>query len=390
MNSGIQRVFRGRESLKKLPQMMEKLGMEKPMIVGGETLTRRLMKQHPGLINAPVFSGYHPNPDLDDAAAGEALFRRQSCDGLISIGGGSAIDTAKAIRAALAAGRLEALKAQWITGTAKADGTSGEMEGTEVPQIAIPGTAGSGAEATPSAVVYVEGRKKSLSAPGLTPEGVILDASLLDSLPVYHKKASALDALCQGIESYWSRSATTDSRVNAYLAILGVLDNLKAYLAGDPHAAEEMMDAAYQSGKAIAISKTTAAHALSYQITTRMGLAHGHACMLTLPVIWEELNRQEDQKELMGELSSIMRLGNPLMGPKLLKGILLDLEMAIPEMPDAKTLEEMAGMVNTERLSNHPMALTTEDVQKIYRRSFLKTPPMEQQACMDIWRYYGA
>ena len=111
---------------------------------------------------------------------------------------------------------------------------------------------------------------------------------------------------------------------------------------------------------------------------------------MTLPVIWEELNRQEDQKDLMGELSSIMRLGNPLMGPKLLKGILLDLEMAIPEMPDAKTLEEMAGMVNTERLSNHPMALTTEDVQKIYRRSFLKTPPMEQQACMDIWRYYGA
>ena len=217
MSTKIQKVFRGRDSLSKVPQMMEKLQMSRPLIIGGDTLTGKLIRKNPGLMTAALFSGYHPNPDLDDAMAGVTAFQHQECDGLISIGGGSAMDTAKAVQAILAAGSLEAVNKGQIP------------EQMTVPHLAIPGTAGSGSEATPNAVVYAENRKMSLASPGLTPDGVILDASLLDSLPMYHKKSCALDALCQGIESFWCRSATDDSRVHAYLAILGVLDNLKAY-----------------------------------------------------------------------------------------------------------------------------------------------------------------
>ena len=119
--------------------------------------------------------------------------------------------------------------------------------------------------------MYENGQKISIGHPCLLPEGVILDSALLDSLPDYHRKSCALDALSQGIESYWSRAATEESRVHAYLAILGVLDNLKAYLAGDAHAADEMLEAAYQSGRAIQITRTTAAHAMSYQLTKTGG-----------------------------------------------------------------------------------------------------------------------
>ena len=143
---------------------------------------------------------------------------------------------------------------------------------------------------------------------------------MLDSLPAYHKKSAALDALSQGIESYWCRNATEDSRVHAYLAILGVMDNLKAYLAGDPHAAEEMLDASYQSGKAIQITRTTAAHAMSYQLTKQLGLAHGHACMVTLPVLWEAMQDREEMQECLSDLCGKMRLSNPQLVPKLLRG----------------------------------------------------------------------
>ena len=375
--NGYQKVIRGRDSLKRLPEMMEKLGIRKPLIVGMDPLTGMLMKKVPALISDPVFSAFHPNPDLADSKAGADVFFREECDGLISVGGGSSIDTAKAIKARMNADTDNDVVLNRLTGR------------YACPHIAIPGTAGTGSEATQIAVAYADGKKISLNHPDLIPDGVILDASLLDSLPVYHKKSCALDALSQGIESYWSRNACEDSRVHAYLAILGVLDNLKAYLAGDRHAAEEMMDASFQSGKAIQITRTTAAHAMSYMLTKRMGLAHGHACMLTLPVLWEMMQEREDMQPVLQELSSIMRLGDIRMVPKLLKGIMYDLDMPVPPMPDAKTLDELASSVNTERLNNHPVDMTKDEIREAYRRAMSPLCENEKTACLDIWRYYG-
>ena len=370
-------VLRGNGSLKKLPDMMEKMGIRHPIIVGMEPLTGKLLRQNPGLLTSPVFSAFHPNPDLPDALAGAEMFRKEACDGLISIGGGSSIDTAKAIKALLY--------------TASADDVAGNRfpEEMKMPHIAIPGTAGTGSEATQTAVVYVEGSKVSLNHPGLLPDGVVLDASLLESLPAYHKKSCALDALAQGIESYWCASATDDSRVHAYLAILGVLDNLKAYLAGDSHAADEMLDASYQSGKAIQITRTTAAHAMSYRLTKTYGIAHGHAVMITLPVLWEMAAEHDEMKEVLSELSRIMRLGDPLMVPRLLKGIMADLDMKIPDLPDEAALDELAGSVNAERMNNHPVKMTREEIREAYRRALTPMCEAEKQACLDIWRYYN-
>jgi len=375
----VQRVLQGRGKLEKLPDLMEKCGINRPLIVGGKTLIARLLRKNPSLLSAPVFSGYHANPDATDAKHGAELFRKENCDGLISIGGGSAMDTAKTVKALLAAGGKETLPD--LTALA-----AGEMK---TPHIAISGTAGTGAEATQFAVMYLEGVKKSLSHPDLLPEGALLDADLLDSLPDYHRKSCAMDALSQGIESYWSAGADDDSRVHAFLAILGVLDNLTAYLKGDPHAAEEMLDASYQSGKAIQITRTTAAHAMSYQITKLLGPAHGHACMLTLPYLWEAMIGREDCKERLRDLAEKMRLGDVTMGPRLLKGILYTLELEIPRMPDTETMDRLVSSVDPERLGNHPMPLSREEIRKIYTQAFTKVREPELQACLDIWKYYG-
>ena len=397
----------GRGSLKRLPEMMKKLKIRNPLIVGIPPLPERLTGEVPSLSNAPLFSAFHANPDLRDTLAGAALFREAGCDGLIAVGGGSSIDTAKGIRALLAtasAAPTASAPTSSAAPTASASTSSVPSALEEalfrvarrllpdrlpVPEIAIPGTAGTGSEATQFAVVYDGGKKISLDHPDLLPEGVILDAALLDTLPMYHKKSCALDALAQGIESYWSRGATEESRVHAYLAILGVLDNLKAYLAGDPKAAEEMLHAAFQSGKAIQITRTTAAHAMSYQLTKTMGLAHGHAVMVTLPVLWEMMLPREEMKETLSSLSRLMRLGDPMMGPRLLWGILLDLEMPIPENPGEERLEELAASVNAERLGNHPVPLSREDVKAAYRKAFLPLPEAERRLCLDLWRYYG-
>ena len=377
MSVTYQKVFRGRGSLSRIPQMMSKFSVSKPLIVGSGLLTGKLLKKVPSLLTAPVFDDYHPNPDFEDAVKGVGIFHTHQCDGIISIGGGSAIDTAKAIKALL------------FTESQKSALEGRFPEHMPIPHIALPATAGTGAEATQNAVIYVENRKASLSHPALRPDGVVLDADLLETLPLYHRKSSALDALCQGIESYWCTSATEDSRIHAYLAILGVLDNLKAYLAGDPHAAEEMLDASYQSGKAIQLTRTTAAHAMSYQLTKTMGYAHGHACMLTLPTLWEAAEKEEGMTNILTDLSRKMRLGNSQMVPKLLRGILIDLDMEIPSMPSEEILDMLSDSVNTERLSNHPVKMTSKDVKDIYKRAFIPIGDAEKLACLDIWKYYG-
>ena len=397
----IQKVIRGRDSLRRVPEMLAALGIQRPLIVGSRHLVPKLQAL-PALREAPVFSGYHPNPDLMDAEAGVRLYQAEACDGLISIGGGSAMDTAKAIKAWICSDSVEAMKRNQLNIEAPAAPAakirspqelkaraSQQAAAFVMPHVAIPGTAGSGAEATATGVLYENGQKLSLSHPALLPEGVILDAALLESLPEYHKKSCALDALSQGIESYWARAATEESRVHAFLAFQGVLDNVKAYLSGDPHAAEQMMDASYQSGKAIYVTRTTAAHAMSYQITKLLGLAHGHACALTLPILWDLLAENEETRPVMEDLAGKMRLGDPRMGSRLLRGLLIDLEMPLPPMPSDEVLDRLTDSVNLERLGNHPMPLTREQIRGIYRKAFTPLGENERQACVDIWKYYG-
>ena len=183
----VQQLTRGVGSLAKIPAVLEKLGVRKPLAVCSNSL-RPALAEALGEQPHAVFSGFHANPDFQDCAAGRAMYLAQGCDGLVSLGGGSAMDTAKAIKALLVAPDAGAVLA-------------GQWEARPLAHLAIPATAGTGSEATSIAVMYVEGKKHSLDHPALLPEAVILDPDLLASLPLYHKKSCALDALCQGIES---------------------------------------------------------------------------------------------------------------------------------------------------------------------------------------------
>ena len=109
-----------------LTAMTKALKLEDRVRFAGRLTRQEALKQ------APVFSGYHPNPDLADAEAGVEIYGREGCDGLISLGGGSAMDTAKAIKAWLCAGSLENTRKNLL-------------QERIIPHIAIPGTAGSGA-----------------------------------------------------------------------------------------------------------------------------------------------------------------------------------------------------------------------------------------------------
>ena len=365
----MQDVVKGRGTLNggNLSAVMARLNMRRPMLVCSARMQADLAARTGMAL--PCFSGYHPNPDLADAVAGAELYREKGCDGLISVGGGSTMDTAKAVKALLLAGSMEDVRASRLP------------EGS-LPHIAIPGTAGTGAEATPIAVVYENNEKLSLDHSALLPEAIVLDGSLLDTLPLYHKKSCAMDALCQGIESYWAVNATQESRVHAEKAILGVLRNFDAYLAGDATAADAVLEAAYESGCAIRISRTTAAHAMSYQITKRVGPAHGHACMLTLPHLWRHMG----DALVIRELNALIGTAD---GAVLLQGMLCAADMLPDVMPDDATLDALAASVNVQRLGNHPEKLNAQELRAVYVQAFTPIPAHEQARLAALWRAYA-
>ena len=372
-----QYVIRGRGSLNggNIAALLEALSVQRPLLVCGARMAEVFRSRTD--MPWPVFSGYHPNPDLADSVAGAGMYRECGCDGLISLGGGSAMDTAKAVKALLLTGEMERVKRSELPGD------------VWLPHIAIPGTAGTGSEATPFAVVYVDGQKLSLDHPALLPEAVVLDGSLLATLPEYHRRACAMDALAQGIESFWAAKATEESRVHAVKAIRGVIFNMSAYLAGEKDAQDALLEAAYESGCAIAVSRTTAAHALSYQITKRIGPAHGHACMLTLPHLWAHLYESGRGGETLEALADCIGLPNGYSGALLLQGLLLETGLDSREMPEEKLLDELAASVNTQRLGNHPEPLTSQELREIYAAAFTPMDRGTREAATGLWRQYG-
>ena len=362
------------DSLASLPELLSVFHIHTPLFVG-----RKREELLPLAALWPGFHGYHPNPDLSDCNAGMELFRASGCDGIVAVGGGSCIDTAKAIKASLLSDAPDLL-------------SRGILEPNPeqtIPLIAVPTTAGTGSEATQTAVVYVNNRKVSLSHPLLRPDAVILDSQLLRDLPLLHKKCCALDALCQGIESYWSRSATEESRRHASIAILSVLEQFPAYLDGDKDAARYMLRAAYESGLAIQITRTTAAHAMSYILTKTYDLPHGYACAVTLPVLWDRLNQDPELSPVMQSLQALLGLRSLSDGPLLFRGLMSWLSLPGLPVPDGNEIRKLVSEVNAERLGNHPQKLTESDLEQVYRKALMPMNVQEQAEAISVWRDYA-
>lgn len=219
------------------------------------------------------FSDFTPNPKLDEIKKGIEIFKKESPDVMIAVGGGSSIDTAKLINC---------LSAQPYTPEDYIIRKK-KLQNKGKPLIVIPTTAGTGSEATHFATVYVDKTKYSLEHKYVLPNHYILEPKFTMSLPPEITASTGIDALCQCIESYWSVNSTEESKKYAKEGIKLIINNLeKVVKEPDMESREAMMKAANLSGKAINISKTTASHAISYPLTSYFGIPHGQAVGLTI------------------------------------------------------------------------------------------------------------
>lgn len=321
-----------------------------------------------------IFSDFSPNPVYEDVCKGIDLFQITKCDTLLAVGGGSAIDVAKCIKlAVLAKEGNDAIISPLVN-------TRVECDGSKLPFIAIPTTAGTGSESTHNAVMYYEGNKQTVTNDGILPDVAILEPSVLKTLPLYQKKCTMMDALCQGIESWWSVNSTEESYEYSKKAIELIMANWCKYIFdNDDEAAVKIMLAANYGGRAINITATTAAHAMSYKITSLYKIPHGHAVAVCLPQIWNYMIHHLDRcidtrgekylEQVFNKISSTMGCNSPLDAIALFEYMLKEMEMTNPSSELNHRLSDivlLSNSVNPIRLKNNPVSLDENSIKKIY------------------------
>jgi alcohol dehydrogenase class IV len=305
-----------------------------------------------------LFDKVMSNPAVDCAFEGGAAAKKEGCDFVIAIGGGSPMDAAKA---------AAALAVKDIPKTQVFNSSYPEA----LPLAAIPTTAGTGSEVTPYAILTNDGAKTktSLSSPALFPRLALLDAKYLESLGRTVTINTALDALSHAVEGFLSvrasplSGAMAKESIRAIAACFGALKSPKP----SPEVRRQLLWASTLAGMVIANTGTTAVHALGYQLTYWHNIDHGRANGLLMGEFLKFCGEKEGAltdrrvQDILAALDlespgAFSRLAADLLGP--------------PERIAAGELESYARRaLAAKNIANCYITPEYEDLLRIYTRS---------------------
>ncbi len=275
----------GLETLRELSNEAMDLGKNVLVVTGKHSVIDNGVLQRVNILLrgsgfSPVFfSEVEPEPSLETIIKGLAMARSEETDWVIGLGGGSAMDAAKAI-----AGLYH------CTQDAQYYFNGGLIEKEGIPLITIPTIAGSGAEVTFNAVLsdHQNKVKQSIRDLKLAPKIAIVDPQLTFSTPEAVTVYSGADALVQAIEAYVSRGANVMTDIYA-LAAIELLSNNLLKVQQDSHNVEarvEMSMGSLLAGVALSVARLGAVHGLAHSIGIRTGKPHGLICaVLLIPVM---------------------------------------------------------------------------------------------------------
>ena len=317
-----------------------------------------------------VFDGVQPNPSFASIRTAFDDLRPLDFDLIAALGGGSAIDTAKAVASMRAAG-----DPGWIEGHLK-NGRPFPADFCPEPIIAIPTTA-AGSQVTMWATIWDqdEKRKYSISHFALYPQKAILDPELILSLPEKETTHTLLDALSHAMEAVWNKNHNPLSDALALRAISLIYEHLPL-LQKKPDDLElraSLLTAGHLAGLAFSNTKTALAHSISYTLTANFGLPHGLACALPLPGLLEfnGIRRFDRLKQMARPLQSgtdIQSMVKNLKG--LFEAINVPLRLTNYGISTDDTEMIISTAITPERANNNIVDLPKEDLVALIRSLF--------------------
>ncbi len=277
-------VYSGKDALDKLTQIIG-TGVKKTAvftdrgIIGAGLLELPLSKIKESGCEYVIFDDLAAEPTYEQAQKAVDAFKESGADFIVAVGGGSVMDTAKlaSVLATDEYGVKELLD-------------NPQMVKKCVKTLMIPMTAGTGAEATPNAIVAVPEKelKVGIVNDNMIADYVILDAVMIKELPRKIAASTGVDALCHAVECFTSNKKNPFSDIFALQAFEMIMKNIEK-ACDDPEALKEknnMLVASFYAGAAITASGTTAVHALSYPLGGRYHIPHGVSnAILLAPVM---------------------------------------------------------------------------------------------------------
>jgi alcohol dehydrogenase class IV len=357
----------------RLATVVGELGGRKALLLTDQGLSRTGLPQ--GLcvgvaaagIPCELYDQLAGEPDEATVDRASERFRAGRFDFVIGVGGGSALDTAKAV-AALGTG-----------GSVLAETYGKNTITREVGLVLVPTTAGTGSEATPNALFIDAHRtKQAVISPHLLPDVAVLDPSLTLNLPPRITAATGMDALAHCVESWLSVNGNALSEAYAYEGVRLVAGSLETAVANGANleARGNMLLGSLLGGLALTIAGTTAVHALSYPLGKR-GVPHGVANGLLLPRVLE-FNRPASEERLAALAPAF---GLPVADRAALgEAVVRRIQELLVRLPVSKTLGEVGveareipamaaeSLLNERLLRNNPRSLSQEEAEGIYRR----------------------
>ena len=322
-----------------------------------------------------IFDGVKPNPTfacVDDAMT---KFIKHRCDCLIAIGGGSAIDLAKAAAIRLAYPNDSLSKFKGVL----------HVHRKLTTMIAIPTTAGTGSEATLAAVVVNEKTKDKfqIDDPKLRPDAILFYPRALTNLPPKVIAATGMDALTHAVECFIGKANTCKTKEDALLALRLIHDNLLRFYQNphDENFAMEMLKGSYHAGLAFTRGYVGYVHALAHALGGEYNVAHGYANAVLLPIVLKAYGKSVYRK--LAYLADEISLTPPHFGKEeKAKAFIAYIENLNANMGISRQFDHLIKEKDLDPLSIHaekegnpfypvPKLFTKDELKKILRRSDL-------------------
>ncbi|MFJ3154917.1 iron-containing alcohol dehydrogenase [Pseudomonas protegens] len=372
------KLLTGSTAIEQLAAELTRLDVDNPLIVTDTALLRsgtvELALAHLGERSYEVFDRVQPDPEIAIVEDCMQVYREGGHDGLIGLGGGSAIDIAKSVGAY--AGYHGALEDLFGIDQVPRKGP---------PLIAIPTTAGTGSEVTNVAILSdrVAQLKKGIISDYLLPDVALVSPQMTLTCPPRVTAASGVDALAHAIEAYLSLNASAITDSLAIGAIKLIVKALPKAFANPAHlqAREDMATASLMAGMAFGNAGVGAVHAMAYPLGGRFHMSHGVSNALLLPYVmtWNKMacvERMQDIAEAMGVQTEHLSASEAAdRAVEAMAALCAAVEIpsglrsfGVPEDAIPAMAVEAAGIERLMR--NNPRRLSPADIEKIYRAAY--------------------
>lgn len=372
----------GGGAVEEIGEVVAGLGLARPLVVtdkflvGTGAVDRMVSQLEAAGLRPAVFAETVPDPTTASLDAGAAAVAEHDADCVIGFGGGSPMDTAKALGLlARKGGHMRDYKAPR------------DNIGPALPVIAVPTTAGSGSEATQFTIISDSESDEKMLCTGLAflPVAAIVDYRLTMTMPPRLTADTGVDALTHAIEAYVSRKANPFSDSLALVAIDTIGQVLRRVYADgqDAEARERMMLAATQAGIAFSNSSVALVHGMSRPIGAHFHVAHGLSNAMLFPAVTEfsvdaAESRYADCARALGAASADASDATAAADLVVaLKELCRDVEVPTPKSYgiDKQTWDERVPVMAEQALAsgspnNNPRIPTAEEIRDLYGRIY--------------------